>query len=402
MFGKTAFDPNQTALRDDAFKLAFTYVSLFDYSKVERVNKKCGEIIRSLYPYALFKIARVVSQKNIAEVIKFTKLANLVSDSGLIHTDCFFNMLTLSVLASGVQKTKLVANRLYTSYKLCGYLKIQVKNVLMCMELKFDNLFSGPIIVDLNNNIFKEDEDDKLRARFKLIYNNFLSCINESLLQCEYKESDDFKICKRKTSDNIYDVLDHFPYDFNQDTIHFLLNEIELNIEQVNEARSFVYCISINYPNPKRYEGKAFEYSVYHAFAIEHYFSPQKKGSRFRIYQSNIRKMSLQEYIRQKGYQLFSDEGCLDYKGIIAYFDDIKLLLKESSKDHYDELCNRCFGSFLERQRTSYYNINTQSIEGFSFRYKTESFDPKHCIKNMLEFVKEQNKDSPFFNLQEM
>lgn len=378
---------------DFIINLFTNYISLFEFSKLQLVDKKWNKIINSLYPYALFKIMKIISNHSIGELMKCADVVDKDANLDLIETNCFYNMLAVSIFASGLKNVDQLFDDLYESYTLVTKLSIPVFDKLLNINISLDNVLSGPLIVSLNNKSITKDDDKELAAKYKELSKDFLCYLLSIVNECEYKKSNDFEYCKRKSYKKLYYKLNHLKYDFNKYVIDSLLSESLIKNNEVSKKLSFIYYLTILMPNPYKHEQDQFEYSSYHTLTIEQFFSSQKNKGMFRIYQSNFQKMSLQKYTQQKGYEIFSDEGCIDYDGLKSYFIDFKSVLKGKKQD-FEGLCFRCFGSSLTRQpRLSYYNIKTSSLEGFSLRYRSESFNPKNSINNLLEFLNKQNQN---------
>jgi hypothetical protein len=387
-----------TYLEIELVKKIFTHLNLNKYSQLLLVDKRWKRITKSLFPYISFKIVKFIANNYLVPFVKAVSalIKTNVSDENA-KTSCTYNMFAMSVIFSGSNKVEQLAKFINENHRMIFSTHFNIKNQDIKVETVVDNLLMGPILVRCNENLSEEKNTSSNRKNMLLTYarpisNLFSIFVDPILKNCSYNDDIDVEKCKAITLFSVDMAWKNLDYDFNDSTINSLENEIVLKSKEINLNISNIYYIAVVMPNLNRVSLMEDKYSYYHAFAIEQFFSSMKKECMYRIYQSNIYKMTLLDYFQKMNYVDFSDKGCLNIKKLSNFFTDLKLLLTSSNKSR-DSLSERCFGSLTSQFPAVFYDKQTQTLQGLSLRYRCHQFRPTDCLRNFTLFLKNQNID---------
>lgn len=334
--------------------------------------------------YLPFKVAKLM-----ATTIPY-KFVNTISKKDLnkyeAETSCIHNLYALIAIFSGLKKAQTICDRLEL---------LTTSNFLIDInkekkwKWKVANLFSGDAVSEFNSkiddNLYNATNRQKSYRDFLLpSFNQFMKytqpIIEKCKMQIQHLEESDKEYEQTFTS-NLEKAWKTIDYNFNSNTYDRLCIEFFENIELVNEDNSFIYYIVLTKPSNDTFSS----HDIYHAFAIEQYYSNDKEKVYYRIYQSWAEKMTLKDYFEKKGYGDL-DEGAMTYGELNTFLCDFdKILVGKGTEKIREE----CFGyGAVPSPQLVVFNSEERILSGLSLRFIASSINPGDCFDNFADALK--------------
>lgn len=296
-----------------------------------------------------------------------------------LATSCIINVLALSVIFSGPQKTQGIMPKLMVSFKD----DFQVSTPNGPVMLNVDNLFTGAVLNRLDRHFFtsKYDYDSLLSA-----LNQHLDDVAKPFYAVLEKAFSDLVVDEKKHQKQLLGILKGIDYDFNAETFECFLRDIAENeTNQVNSGVSHLFYVVIQIPKPANRSG-----TIYHAFAIEKFWDSHTQKPAYRLYQSWLCKMTTAMDMEKRGYDKTKpwqwSRGEFD-----LFLQNLKLCICKSARKH-DEIFKahlQAFGYAPEDDFNYHHSFNSDAMtfEGLSFRYFKDILNPRDIPANIKSFV---------------
>lgn len=315
-------------------------------------------------PYVPYRLIRLMATQ-----IPYVFVNSIYTQENLSklqsETSCNFNLYAFMVIFSGKNKADLFYKLITLSTKANVY--IELKNERN--KYSFVNCFSGDVIIDLINNIpesnytaenIKNNINKSIQRPMSRLHNHLISASNNS-------SNFSLKRMAETAKEN---------FDFNDNTLSNLKTSMTDHIRLIDPDNSYIYYILITLPH-------VWIPGIYHAFAIEQYFSIRKNVVLYRVYQTWFNNMTLKDYFAKKGYGDF-DEGCLTKQEMDRFLIDLTKILKGDSNKI---LRKRCFGYVNEKSQIQHLMIDETYVRdkylaGMVIRYIPTSFKPADCFQH--------------------
>ncbi len=260
---------------------------------------------------------------------------------------------SLAVLFLGIKKAK-------TMTSILGYMgKIELRIKLPSgnfWDYEVHDLFNSNFIsFRYKNALDKTLDSNQIDAlateHLKPSVQRFFEYL-QPFVDLAYKEKTDTEVIKKLELQ-----LENVQYNFNQETIESLNNEIIENCMNVNSRTSFFYCIA-------GFQNRSYR----ETFSIEQFFCFETFESRFLIYKSELKKRSLFQCIEN-----YRDDGSnsLTLLELNDFFTNLE--------KNYCELS--CIGSTFP----VFYKEGI--LSGLSLRYISSQFCPQKCVKHLILLI---------------
>lgn len=344
-----------------------------------------GDSNKSYLPFRVVKLmASTIPHTFVQSVFSTKELSKQEAESSCVH-----NLRALMVIFSGTYKADIIYKRLLLT-------TITELSVDLTEEKKWDyyvyNLFSGDAINKLKNmipdDLYTDDYmNSKLRESLSSSYQRFFDHLDSFLDKCyQVPES---KEQEKQIITNLEKEWSKLDYNFNHATLQRLWATIVAKSPFVNKAISYIYYIVVGAPNIH-----IKPLMVYHAFAIEQYFSGSKNSVCYRVYQTWRNHMTLSNYFSKMGYGEL-DEGTLTQKEISYFLNDFGKIL---SGDSTLKLRERCFGTANAEMpiKILHFDISKKILLGISLRFLAYQINPSDCLQNFKSVLKVHKVEDTF------
>lgn len=301
-----------------------------------------------------------------------------------LPTSCIYQLVGLSVLFSGMEKAILIYKRMSSVFKTSFY--IPRSNNATFYPVKLVDLLGGACLVDIEKYL---PLDVPLQKRPNLVdffikhhVLDFYAHIDPQVKKClDPAKTPAQALCD---IDHIFSRLD---FAFNRKTIATLSRRMEANSAKLKPNRSFIYYCLLFITDGV----------VYHAFAIEQFYFKGKPHGLFRLYQSWVEQMTLQDYFKKRGYGE-TVEGCLDYSEMSDFLGNLHLLLlnRKTSRiqmKEIDRMHEENFGvtSPPFPQPNLFFNRHEKALYGISLRWFCDEINPENCRINFESLMSKVN-----------
>lgn len=338
------------------------YNTLNEYIKSFEQNK-------NLTPYT---VIHFLAEKHWDRFVK----SAMQSMSQINFTDRLKKVRTTSCVNTFCSLSSLFCGRAFTEgmiYHLFQHTSSDLDIILpsgQAVIIKISNLFDGAAI-----SRHKSDQPFSYQSQRQIrVYKNEAQCrfleYLHPLLEQKKTGSDE------KYLHHISSVFSNILYNFNSEAFNQLKEDINFNT--VDEEQSEIYFVGISQPKKDQLDQFEFE----HVFIIEQFWHDSSRKEAFRIYQSWISKVTLNEDLHRDQ----RPDPILDKKQITHFIENLESLFSHSPKTTYKE----CFG--YDPMPNPLLSFDGVTLTGKSLRYCSRTIHPNQCLENLLFLIDQQPK----------
>lgn len=335
------------------------------------------EFSEAYLPYRVVKLMATTIPDAFVNKIHKESLVKLQAETSCIH-----NLYALMVIFCGKDKADIIEKRLLLDTLID--VNIDLPNGGK-WKLKVKNLFSGDSIIQLKkiipDHLYTNDNKNlHLQKSVNQSINRYLDYINP--LVNKFSKTN-------KSLDKDVSIISFLKtairdYNFNLASLSNLYSTIMDNINLADKDNSYIYYIVISQTLNKL--EKVHGWYIYHALAIEQYFSKSHNSNRYRIYQSWVDKMSLKNYFSKTGYGDL-DEGSMSWLELSNFISMLGIILKGEPDE---KLREKCFGYVEKDQpiKNLFFYSEENILTGLTFRFIETRITPGDCLQNFESALK--------------
>lgn len=382
--------------------------------KAENSSETQYPIVSSLKPNSLndpstllpYRIVRYMATTCLEPFVKgaMKSIFNETKNEKEASTSCICNLIALTIIFAGHEKTKLLMERVRLVKRDEFNVKLPDKSHL---PFFVDNFISSQTITALRNIFHDRDNfaNDYTLARSPFVTSLFadLNPIVEKILTKASAKTDvTNEVFKKLTN-----AFREFKYDFNESIISSLKFDLCLNTKIVNQQTSIIYLVTIHVPftyefddsKPISKEQQEFQEKTYyyHAFIIEQFRGIS--GILHRLHQTWEGGMTLLQYYQKMGYDN-EEKGCLTLDEMLKFVNNLKLIVSpiDNLKDPLkpktlSEMREGCFGYESKEEPIKwFFEPKKRVFKGMSMRFQTCEFNPSESLEKYNAFIRATKK----------